>query len=267
MTSTDSPKYTLLYHPGIPGRAEFIRLAFEATGTPYTDLANSASDGYATVRNTCIDPAALSSLGDNPPVLAPPALQVRGEGKGGGDLLISQTLNILNYLGPRLGLVGEDEADTLWVGQVVATALDLNNEVHDTHHPIAVADYYENQKDEALKKTTDFRKNRLPKFLGYFERMLKWNEKQQERQANRGMYLVGSKLTTADLVVWQVLDGLFFAFPSEMKARTEDFGLLLGDFYKSVKTEKGITGYLESERRMKYSMGIFRHYPELDRQS
>ncbi|OQO00872.1 hypothetical protein B0A48_13559 [Cryoendolithus antarcticus] len=267
MAYADSPKYTLLYHPGIPGRAEFIRLAFEATGTPYTDLANSASDGYATVRKACIDPDALSSLGDNPPVFAPPALQVKGEGKGGGDFLISQTSNILSYLGPRLGLAGEDEADKLWVGQVVSTALDLNNEVHDTHHPIAIADYYENQKDEALKKTVDFRKNRLPKFFGYFERMLKWNEKQQGERKREGVYLLGSQLTMADLVVWQVLDGLFFAFPEEMKARTEEFGLLLGDFYGSVKGEKGLKGYLESERRMKYSMGIFRHYPELDRQS
>ncbi|KAK6413298.1 hypothetical protein LTR95_017875 [Oleoguttula sp. CCFEE 5521] len=266
MASADSPKYTLLYHPGIPGRAEFIRLAFEATSTPYTDLANSTSDGYATVRKTCIDPNALSSAGDNPPVFAPPALQVRGEGRGGGDLLISQTSNILNYLGPRLGLGGEDEADKLWVGQVVATALDLNNEVHDTHHPIAIGDYYENQKEEALKKTPDFRANRLPKYLGYFERMLKWNENHRERES-QGVYLVGGKLTVADLVVWQVLDGLYFAFPNELKARKEEFGLLLGEFYDSVKRAKRIKEYLESKRRMEYSMGIFRHYAELDRQA
>ena len=78
--------------------------------------------------------------------------------------------------------------------------------------------------------------------------------------------MVGEKLTYADTTVWQVLDGCFYAFPREMEARKGEFVDLLEDFYQNLKEEKGIKEYLASERRMKYSMGIFRLYPELDRQ-
>jgi len=143
----------------------------------------------------------------------------------------------------------------------VLTALDLSNEAHDTHHPVAVMEYYEDQKECALLKSRDFRKNRMPKFFEYFQRVLEGN-----KEEGKGRYLVGGKLTTADLTVWHVLDGLFFAFPKEMEARRGEFGGLLGTFYKGVKEEKGIKAYLESGRRMEFSMGLFRRYPELDRE-
>jgi len=59
---------------------------------------------------------------------------------------------------------------------------------------------------------------------------------------------------------------LLFAFPKELKAREEEFPLIFSRFYPLIKGEKGIKEYLSSNRRMEYSMGIFRHYPELDRQ-
>lgn len=141
------------------------------------------------------------------------------------------------------------------------TALDLNNEAHDTHHPIAVADYYEDQKEEALKKSKDFRGARIPKFFGFFERVLKGNEAQ-----GHGKFLVGDSLSYADTTLWHVLSGLEFAFPKEIEARKKDYPLLFGTFYENVKEAKGIKEYLASERRQPFSMGIFRHYPELDRQ-
>lgn len=141
------------------------------------------------------------------------------------------------------------------------TALDLNNEAHDTHHPIRTADYYENQKAEALSKATDFREKRLPKFFAFFERVLKGNAEEGE-----GKYLVGGKLSYADTTLWHVLSGLFFAFPKEMEARKKEYEVLFGTFYESVQGESGIKEYLASERRLPFSQGIFRHYPELDRQ-
>lgn len=39
------PPYELLYWPGIPGRGEFIRLVFEASGVSYKDVANESEDG------------------------------------------------------------------------------------------------------------------------------------------------------------------------------------------------------------------------------
>ena len=134
------PQYELLYHPGIPGRGEHIRLLFEAAGVPYTDVANESKNGYSTVQKICMNKGTESSDG-NPPVFCPPALRVPGAGKEGGALVISQTPNVLAYLGERTGMAGpeDDENAKYWVSQVALTALDLNNEVHDTHHPIAVA--------------------------------------------------------------------------------------------------------------------------------
>lgn len=254
------PKYELLYHPTIPGRGEFIRLAFEAAKVPYSDIANTEKDGYQTVQQICMSQNTQSE-GNNPPLFAPPALRVPGAGKDGQALVIHQTPTILLYLGPRLGLVPEDEIGKLYVSQLTLTALDLNNETHDTHHPLAVGKYYEEQKDAALVKSRDFRENRLPKFFSHFERTLKGNHGD-----GKGKYLVGGSLTYADLAVWQIIDGLYFAFPVEMKARKGEFPDLLGAFYDSVKEESGVKEYLASSRRLPYSQGVFRHYPELDRQ-
>lgn len=146
------PRYELLYHPGMPGRGEFIRLAFAASQVDYADVANDEKDGYATVQHFCMNKG-LDSGDGNPPVFSPPALRVPGAGKDGKTLIISQTPNILFYLGERLGLVPQDdEPGKYHVQQLVLTALDLNNEVHDTHHPVAVMKYYEEQEEESLKK-------------------------------------------------------------------------------------------------------------------
>jgi glutathione S-transferase len=196
-----NPQYELLYHPSIPGRGEYIRLPLEAAGVPYSDLANEMKGGYDVVLSACNK----DSTGDkdgNPPVFCPPALRVRGEGKDEKTLLIHQTPNILLYLGPKIGMVPEDdEVAKLHINQLTLTALDLSNEAHDTHHPVGVMLYYEDQKEESLRKSKDFRENRIPKFFDFFERVLKGNKD------GKGQYLVGSKLSYADTTLWQVLDG------------------------------------------------------------
>lgn len=208
-----------------------------------------------------MDPKATSLEGGNPVIFAPPALRVPGAGKDGSSaLIVSQTPNILAYLGPKIGMVPADEADAVHVNALALTALDLSNETHDTHHPVAVMDYYEDQKTEALRKATDFRNNRLPKFFSYFERVLKGNDE------GNGKYLVGASISYADTTLWQVLDGLKFAYPKEFEAREKEYPDLLGTFHAGIKEEKGIKEYLESKKRLPFSMGLFRHYPELDRQ-
>jgi glutathione S-transferase len=196
----DEPSYVLLYHPGIPGRGEYVRLAFEAAGVAYSDPANESKSGSKEVYESCSPDS--TGIEGNPPPFSPPMLKVPGAGKSGKTLLISQTPNILLYLGPILGLAGEDEVDKLYVNELALTALDLSNETHDTHHPVAVSAYYEEQKEESLRKSTEFREKRVPKFFGYFERVLKGNE-----DLGGGKYLVGGQLTYADTTLWQVLDG------------------------------------------------------------
>ncbi|KAK1808573.1 hypothetical protein LTR12_017067 [Friedmanniomyces endolithicus] len=257
------PHYELLYHPGNPGRGEFIRLALEAAQVPYTDVSNSSKEGYSAVQQTCMSPKNLSSSDGNPPVFAPPALRIPAQEGGGKALVIAQTPNILWYLAEKLAFGPRDEAGRYHVQQVVLTALDLNNEMHDTHHPVAVGKYYEEQREEAGRKAQDVRETRIPKYLSYFDRVRQHNERDCGGQ---GKYLVGEKLSIADTTVWQVLDGLMFAFPKEMEARKKEFPELLGMFYENVKEDGGLKEYLSSKRRLPYSMGVFRYYKELDRQ-
>ncbi|OAL35169.1 hypothetical protein AYO20_05646 [Fonsecaea nubica] len=251
----DSLPYKLIYWPSIPGRGEHIRLAFEATGTPYIDVANKTDAGVNAVMAQISD----KNIGDdnNPPPLAPPILQ------HGDDILLSQTPNILAYLGPKLGLVpdvAEDSVGLYHVNALTLTALDgLSNEPHDVHHPIASSAYYEEQKEEALKKAADYRAVRLPKFLGYFERVL------SGPASGGGEWLYGGKLTYADLVLFQTVDGVSYAFPKRVgKLKSSGKYDKVFALYERVKALDKVKSYLESDRRLKYSMGIYRHYPELD---
>lgn len=193
------PQYELLYHPGIPGRGEYVRLTLEAAGVSYKD---SAYDKTSMHYMKPCQPDFMADENGNPPAFAPPSLLVPGAGKDGKSLLIHQTSNILLYLGAHIGTAPDDEFDRLYVNQMTLTALDLSNEVHDTHHPIASAKYYEEQKEAALQKSADVREFRIPKYFSYFERILKANNK-----LGQGKYLVGDKLTYADTTLWQVVDG------------------------------------------------------------
>ena len=204
-SSKDVP-FHLVYWPGIPGRGEHVRLALEEAGADYTDTAH-AKDGlkevlsYVQAKKACDD--------TNVPVLAPPILEH-------GDLVISQTPNILLYLGPRLGLVpsaDEDEDGIYRVNSLALTALDgLSNEVHDCHHPVATGAYYEDQKEESMRKAADYVKNRLPRFLGYFQRVL------QSTASGDGPWLYGGQLSYADLVLYQVCR--FMSFKVNCNARS-----------------------------------------------
>lgn len=140
------------------------------------------------------------------------------------------------------------------------TALDgLCNETHDTHHPIAVGDYYEAQKVEAKKRAADYVKSRLPKFLGHFEKVL------GGAASGRGEWLYGGRLTYADLVLFQAVDGNLFAFPKAMGSlRKQGKYEKVFALHERVGALESIKKYLKSERRMKYGDGIYRQYPELD---
>ncbi|KAE8149809.1 glutathione S-transferase [Aspergillus avenaceus] len=241
--------YELIYWPGIPGRGEFIRLALEEAGAEYTDTAHQ--EGGVQQVLSLID---RKFQGDpsGPPPFAPPVLKH-------GDLRISQTPNILLYLGPRLGLTPSGDG-AYQVNSLALTALDgLSNEPHDTHHPIAVELYYEDQVEESKRRAESYRTNRLPKFLSYFERVL------APQVAQGRPWLYGDTLTYADLVFYQCIDGLKFAFPRAV-SRLERTGQYPNVFklYETVKDRPRIKAYLESDRRQKYSQGIYRHYPELD---
>jgi glutathione S-transferase len=248
MAEKNDVRYELYYWPGIQGRGELVRLAFEEAGVPYVDVGrqSSAEGGGIPAMQAILE----SEAGPLPP-FAPPFLRV-------GDLVIAQTAAILHYLGPRLGLVPDDEASRLHVHQLQLTLSDLVAEVHDTHHPIATSLYYEDQKPEAKRRARAFVGERMPKFLGYFERVLAQNP------AGGGKHLVGSSLTYADLSLFHVVAGLRYAFPKAV-AWLEPTLLRTVALHDSVAARPRIAAYLASPRRLPFSEhGVFRHYPELD---
>jgi glutathione S-transferase len=240
-------RYELYYWPGIQGRGEFVRLALEEGGAEYIDVARgpeSRGMGVPALRRH------LESADTIRAPFAPPFLKA-------GDQIIAQTANILLFLGPRLGLAPEEEADQLWVHQLQLTIADLVDEVHEGHHPISGALYYHEQQPEAQRRTADLISRRLPKFLGYFERVLGRNHRS-------GPYLAGKLLTYADLSAFQIVEGLRYAFPRTMARLDRDYPRLVA-LRDLVAARPRIAAYLASDRRIPFNQnGIFRHYPELD---
>jgi glutathione S-transferase len=236
-------RYELYYWAGIQGRGEFVRLALEEAGAEYADVARGGGGESAMLR-------LLGGEGVERPPFASPFLRA-------GELIIAQTANILFYLGAHHGLAPADEAGRMWTHQLQLTITDLVDEVHDTHHPIASSLYYEDQRQEARARATDFLKSRAPKYLGYFERVL-------ERNKACDGWLVGADITYPDLSLFQVVAGLRYAFPRAM-ARLEPKHPRVVALHDRVASRPRIASYLASDRRIEFNEdGIFRHYPELD---
>jgi len=237
--------YELHYWPGIQGRGEFVRLALEEAGAGYVDVARQPADQGGGER------ALVQTMGDlDPPPFAPPFLV-------SGTMVIAQTANILLYLGRHHNLAPRDEAGRLWVNQLQLTIADLVEEAHNVHHPIAGSLYYEDQRAAAAQSAVVFRKERMPKFLGYFERIL-------NSGGETGAGLAGEQLCYADLSLFQVVRGLQYAFPKRMAAMSPDLAAVLA-LAERVERRPNIARYLSSPRRIAFNeQGIFRHYPELD---
>jgi glutathione S-transferase len=232
--------YELYYWPGIQGRGEYVRLALEEAGADYVDVARG-EHGMAAMMKM------MEACSGTAP-FAPPFLKA-------GKLVIGQTANILLYLGSRHGLAPKGEAGKLWLNQLQLTVTDFVTEIHDTHHPLGPSLYYEDQRGPAKKRTEEFWNERVPKYLGYFERLL---------ESSGGAYLTGRGVTYIDLSLFQLVDGLRYAFPKRMKAFERKIPGLV-DLHDRVAARPNIKAYLESDRRIPFNEdGIFRCYRELD---
>jgi glutathione S-transferase len=235
-------RYELYYWPSIQGRGEFVRLALEEAGADYLDVARLPKQGV---------PALMQFLGgksrERPP-FAPPFLKA-------GKLVIAQTANILLWLAPRHGLVPKSEAARVWAHQLQLTVADWLVEAHDAHHPIGGAFYYEDQKPESKRRSAHFTAERLPKFLGHFERVL---------AREKGGWLLGKAFSYADLSLFQMIAGLRYAFPRAMERLEPKYPGSVA-LHGRVASRPRIAAYLVSRRRIAFNQhDIFRHYPELD---
>jgi len=238
--------YELFYWPEIQGRGEFVRLALEDAGAPYVDVARGKGAGKGVAAMTRI----LRSSSEAPIPFAPPFLR-------DGGVIVSHVANILMYLGPKLGLAPHDDEGRAFANGLQLTITDVVAEVHDTHHPISNGLYYEDQKEAAKARASAFLSERAKKFLGYFERILAENPKGPSHS-------VGAAPTYVDLSLFQLLEGLRYAFPratADLDARYP----LLAALASRVRARPRIAAYLASPRRIPFNeSGVFRHYPELD---
>ncbi|MGA7801018.1 MAG: glutathione S-transferase [Gammaproteobacteria bacterium] len=239
-------RYELFYWPSIQGRGEFVRLALEEAGADYVDVARATGRGLGV--------GALMDLMEGPsldrPPFAPPFLRA-------GKLVIAQTAHILQYLGPRLGLVPKAEASRLWAHQLQLTVEDFVVDIHDTHHPVGAGLYYREQKREARRRAVYFVEYRAPELLGYFERVL-------ARNPAAGGHVIGARLCYVDLSMFQLIAGLRYAFPKMLERLERDIPRLVA-LHGLVARRPRVAAYLASGRRLPFNEdGIFRHYTELD---
>jgi glutathione S-transferase len=238
--------YELYYWPGIQGRGEYIRLALEEGGADYIDtalLADEEGGGVAALERF-LDGGDIAR-----PPFAPPFLRA-------GRQLIGQTPNILLFLGSRLGLAPRAAAGKLWVHQLQLTLADFIVEIHDTHHPVGSSLYYDEQKPEAKRRTKEFLAHRLPKYLGYFERVI-------ERNPEGARWLAGPTLTYADLSLAQVVAGLGYAFPDSIERQLRDCPRI-AKLHDAVFARPRIKRYVASKRRLDFNNDdLFRRYPDL----
>jgi glutathione S-transferase len=236
-------RYELYYWPNIQGRGEFVRLALEEAGADYVDVARRPGKNGMPAMLALLDRKRVTH-----PSFAPPFLKC-------GKLLIGQTANILLFLGGRENLSPRPEPMRLWVNQLQLTIADLVGEAHDTHHPISVNLYYEDQRRESKQRAADFTAHRVPKFLHYFEEVLR---------RSGGPYVLGRRVTYADLSLFQIVEGLRYAFPKAMR-RLEKKAPRLVALRDRVAARPRIAAYLASDRRIAFNEeGIFRRYPELE---
>ncbi|MDO8874567.1 MAG: glutathione S-transferase [Pseudolabrys sp.] len=234
-------KYQLYYWPGIQGRGEFVRLALEDAGAAYDDVARGKGGRTAMM--------AMMQGGEKRPPFAPPFLKA-------GKLVIAQVANILFYLGPRLNLAPKDEGARLWLNTLQLTVTDFVKEIHDTHHPVGTGLYYEDQKPEAKRYAAGFLDERAPKYFGYFERVI---------DRSGGPYLLGREVSYTDLSLFQLVEGMRYAFPKGMKRIERKIPKIVA-VRDRVAARPAIKAYLASERRIAFNEdGIFRRYPELDK--
>jgi glutathione S-transferase len=238
--------YELYYWPSIQGRGEFVRLALEEAGARYRDVARELNKKSGV-------PAMMRLLGERAAKrlpFAPPFLKA-------GTLVVGQTANILQFLGTRHALTPTSQNGRLWVNELQLTVADFIAEIHDTHHPVGVSLYYEDQKKEARRKSNEFLQQRLPKFLNYYERIL-------AAKPRGNSYVLGTQLCYVDLSLFQVVAGLNYAFPRSMRRAAAKFPRLYA-LHDKIQQRPRIAAYLASPRRIAFNEdGIFRHYPELD---
>lgn len=242
---SEAPEFELIYWPHLQGRGEFVRLVLEEAGATYLDVARAPEaqggglDSVLAFRERRVA---------GRPLYAPPILKHAGQ-------LFAQTSVICGYVGERYDLAGSGANDRFVVNEWMLGVLDCVDEAHDTHHPISTADYFEDQIPESVRAATAFVSTRLPLRLDYFEAAIEFSG---------GPWLLGKEFTYADLGLFQLYEGLHYAFARAMAVHASRYPKL-AELHRAVRARPRISAYLGSTRRIPFNEhGVFRHYAQLD---
>lgn len=240
-----SEVYDLWYWPSIQGRGEFVRLFMAAAGIEWRDRARDEG-----AEALVADMEQRAEQGFAP--YAPPYVVAKDDGD---ELAIAQVAHILAWLTDRHDIGSGDMATDLHLIQLQLTITDIVAEVHDVHHPIASGLYYDDQKEAASRAAKAFREERIPKYFDHFEQALGVND---------GPFMRGERWSQVDTSLFQLVEGLRYAFPKRMEAVESDHPRIVS-CRDAVADIGGVAGYLASDRRIAFNEdGIFRHYSELD---
>ncbi|MEN3794425.1 glutathione S-transferase [Fulvimarina sp. MAC3] len=237
----------LYYWPGIPGRGEYVRLVLEAGGVPYRDVVRLPEDeggGMAAMT------AYLEGRKGYPIPFAPPFIIDDG-------VLISQTALCCAHVAEKCDLAPKQEADRAFALSIAVTTADFAAEAHDTHHPVGVSLYYEDQKPEAERRAKNFRLERIPKFLAWYENLI-------ENNPEDSGWLVGDTMTYADLGLFHTCRGLAYAFPNAM-GEAARAAPKVQELCRTTANLPKVLAYHDSDRALRFNEdGLFRRYTELD---
>ena len=193
MSSTIGPRY---------------RDAENLFGSPWKTRARLRGDVARRPRGMAAMSRFLESRSVKRPPFAPPFLKA-------GRLVIAHTANILFFLGARLGLAPKDDASRS-SGESIAA--------HHRRLGRRGARYASSGRKQLVLRRAEARSERasgefqsgerLPKFLNYFERVL-------ERNGRR--VLAGNVVSYPDLSLFQMIEGLRYAFPRAMKKQERKY--------------------------------------------
>ena len=175
-----------------------------------------------------------------------------------GGVIVSHAAAILLYPG-RADRTRANRRRTGAYGRTRYRAItDIVAEVYNSHHPIDADKWFHEQKDAAIARAAVFRRDRMPKYsFGWFERLLAANPAGVD-------HLVGGFVTYADLSLFQLVEGLRFAFPLASERTLARLPRVTA-LHKAMAERPRLKAYLASERRVPFKeTGIFRRYPELD---
>ncbi|MER0236594.1 glutathione S-transferase family protein [Fulvimarina sp. MAC8] len=237
----------LYYWPQIPGRGEYVRLVLETGGVPYRDVVRLPEDEGGGMDAMA---AFLEGRKGYPIPFAPPFIVEDG-------ILVSQTSLCCAHVAAKCDLAPEAEADRAFALSIAMTTVDFANEAHDTHHPIGVSLYYEDQKPEAARRAETFRLKRIPKFLAWYENLIENNP------ADSG-WLIGETMTYADLGLFHTCRGLAYAFPNAMGGASRA-APKVQELCRAIADLPKVLAYIDSDRALRFNKdGLFRRYPELD---